>query len=241
MYSGKPQVWEAFYNWQAPLGLGLLAQAGGISREFLDLIGARYLVVDKTDPGLAGHAALLTQLRQQYAVQTENADFVVFRNPTARPYVSASTRVCYFPEDVRRSAPAALALAARHITMVHEPVPGAEPFPPLGNGAPVSLGEVELTRHGHHQVRIRLTAPQPCWLVINESYYPFWTATRNGAPTPVRRVQCGLIGVEVEAGPVEVWLRYRPPRAVPVSGLVSVLALAGAGVVLVQAYRRSSR
>jgi len=49
-------VYEAFYNWMCPLGTGLLNQQGLSSwdnhRAFLNLMGARYVVFDKTDPDM---------------------------------------------------------------------------------------------------------------------------------------------------------------------------------------------
>jgi len=84
MYSGKPQVWEAFYNWQAPAGMGQLNQ--NLTGATLNLVGARYLVFDKTDPG--ANQQFLAQLRQVYPVFNENEDFVVFRNNAAHNYVT---------------------------------------------------------------------------------------------------------------------------------------------------------
>jgi hypothetical protein len=239
MYSGKPQVYEAFYNWQAPLGLGLLAQAGGVSREFLDLVGARYLVLDKTDPSMAGNQQLFAHLRQQFPIEVENADFIILRNDTARPYVSATSRVCYFSDDLRQSAQPAIVLASRQFTMVHEPIAGATAFPPTGTSAALALTDVELTRENHHTIRIRLTAPQACLVVINESFYPFWTAEVAGASAKVWRVNCGLMGVQVPSGSSEITLQYRPPFAYRGSGLISLLALGVVGVILVRARRRS--
>ena len=188
MYGGKPQVYEAFYNWMCPLGTGLLNQTG-LSREMLNLLGARYIVCDKTDP--QANAQLFAQLRQIFPVAHEDDDFAVLRNDAAHPYVSATTKACLYTGDVRRSAQLALALATRNFTLVHnvklrnvektydEDTP---PYPPATESAPLPLGNVQLTRESSHVIRIKLTAPSDCVAVIAESYYPFWRATVDDRP-----------------------------------------------------------
>jgi hypothetical protein len=246
MYSGKPQVYEAFYNWQAPLGLGLLHNAGAGSREFLNLLGARYLVLDKSDPGTQQQRQMFAAYRQAFPVVVENEDFVILRNDTAHPYVSATTRVCTFTGDIAKSAPLVLTLAAKNFTLVHDThlATAAKAYdetsplyPPVTESAPLPLQNIQLTRENHQLIRIKLTAPQPCVAVIAESYYPFWHATLDGKPVDVWRVNCALMGVELPAGAHEIVLSYRPPRAYAVAGIVSLLGL----VVAVVATIRSSR
>ncbi len=91
MWGGKPQVYEAFYDWMAPIGLGALKQQAFSSwenhRAFLNLLSARYVVYDKSDPNNAqqqGSQQILAAYRQSFPVFVENEDFVVFRNDTAR-------------------------------------------------------------------------------------------------------------------------------------------------------------
>ena len=150
MWSGKPQVYEAFYNWQAPVGLGLLTQAG-LSRDFLNLIGARYIVLDKTDPGMAQNRQLFAQFKQMFPVVYENDDFIIHRNDSARAYVTATTRACVLRDELSRVGQTALAMAPRNCTVVSDPVPGAEPFPPLQAGAPVALST---------EIVVRLPSPR---------------------------------------------------------------------------------
>ena len=245
MYSGKPQVYEAFYNWMAPLGIGLLNQRGGGTREFLNLVGARYLVLDKTDPGMAQQIQqIVPAYRQMFPVVTvENEDFLILRNDTAQPYVSATTRACLYTGDFRNSAPLALTLAARNFTLVQaaQTRPGFAKIydgqPPVtlpaGTSAPLLLQNVVLTRPSHEQIRIKLTAPSACTVVINESYFKFWRAEVDGQPAEVLRVNCGLMGVAVEQGTHEIVLQFRPPAAYAIAGIVSLLGLlTGFGVVL---------
>ncbi len=240
MYSGKPQVYEAFYNWMAPLGTGLLNQRG-LSRELLNLFGARYIVYDKTDP--QANAQFLAQIRQSFPVHVENEDFIVFRNDTAQPYVSATTRACLYTGDVRGSAPLALTMSTWHYTLVYatQARPGYEKIydgqPPVtlptATSENLPLQIIELTRPSHEHISIKLTAPRACVAVINESFFKFWHAEIDGQPAEILRVNCGLMGVAVEQGTHEIILRYRPPAAYAIASVVSLLGLLGGFGVLV--------
>ncbi|HVM63080.1 MAG TPA: YfhO family protein [Verrucomicrobiae bacterium] len=250
MWGGKPQVYEAFYNWMSPLGTGLLNQEAIIqlpdrritmNRAFLDLMGARYVVFDLADPGAPQPQSILDDLSHNYTVVLTNQDFVVFRDDTARPYVTAYGRACLYAGDVHQSATLALALSAKNWPLVQakEATPGdvpadeqrkyeevygqdSPPFPPLTAPAPVTLQHVQLTRENAETVRIQLTAPSTCLAVISESYYPFWRAEIDGQPSEVLRVSCGLMGVQLPAGAHTIILRYQPPRAYAVAAVISI-------------------
>jgi uncharacterized membrane protein YfhO len=230
-------VYEAFYNWMCPLGTGLLNQNGGGSRELLNLFAARYIVFDKTDPGMQSPKMqqLLADYRQAFPVAVDNEDFAVLRNDTAHPYVSATTKLCLFTGDVRRSPQLALALSGKSYTLVHDGPPQlhyertyddySATFPPVTESAPLPLGDVQLTRENSQVVRIKLNAPEECVAVIAESYYPFWRASVDGQSTEVLRVDCALMGVQLPVGLHEIVLRYQPPRAYALAGVVSALTL----------------
>ena len=72
-----------------------------------------------------------------------------------------------------------------------------------------------------------------CDLVINRTYYPGWIASIDNAPAvPVARVEAGIQGVRLEGeGPSRVTFTYRPAY-LPAAVLISMTALAAAGVVL---------
>ena len=229
MWGGKPQVYEAFYNWMCPIGTGLLNQQAFSSwdnhRAFLNLLAARYIVFDKSDPNNAqqGLQQILDAYRQSFPVAAENEDFVVFRNDSARPYVCAYARACLFDGELRDSPRLALALDAHNWPLVHAPArpesagkyesvyrDGSAP-PPLRNGEMVPLADVQLVRENAQRIRIHLNAPRDCLAVVSESYYPFWRAEVDWTPVEVLRVSCGLMGLELPAGTHEIVLRYQPP------------------------------
>jgi len=135
MYSNKPMVYEAWTNWMSPLGTALLHQDAYSSleahRAFLDLMGAAHVVFDKSDNNVRPAAMqLLAAYRRLFVVEREDEDFVLFRNPTARPYVSAYAKTYLYVGDVRGSPRLALALAARQFPLVHAPAAGAAGLAP---------------------------------------------------------------------------------------------------------------
>lgn len=249
MWSGKPQVYEAFYNWMAPLGMGLLNQHA--SPELFNLVGARYVLVDKTAPGMDPRTA--DGFRQTYKdVAIENDDFVVFRNPNARPYLTGYAKACAFVGDVRQSARVALILSTRDWPLVHTDAADLGPYervyrdeynfaPPAATGQPVPLSNVTLTRERAGLIRLRATAPASCWAVVAESWYPFWRAELDGQPVKLWRVSCGLMGVQWPTGAHEVVLRYEPPRSYLVAGILSALAaLAALGAIVTGLVRKQT-
>jgi hypothetical protein len=257
MYSSKPQVYEAFYNWMSPLGTGLLNQNALTSledhRAFLNLMAARYVVFDKTDPNNAGAnmQQLLAAYRQMFPVAFENEDLAVFRNETAHSYVTGYARACAYEGDLRGSAGLAVMLAAHDWPLVHRDGvedaghyeltyrEGSLASPPLRNGEPVLLTDVKLIRESSERISIWLTAPTACLAVIAESYYPFWRAEVDHRRVELLRVSCGLMGLELSPGTHEIELRYEPPRAYTVAGIVSVATLLGCITTLIWPGRRS--
>ena len=250
MWGGKPQAYEAFYNWMCPMGMGMLnLQAFGSwenHRAFLNLVGARYVVFDKTDRNNAepGLQQVLGAYRKSFPAFGENNDFVVFRNETVHPYVTAYARACLYAGDVRKSGALTLALSAKNWPLVQAreasvgevPVDKLQKFervygedgplyPPVSAGAPVVLENVQLTRENSQLVRIQLTAPSACLAVIAESYYPFWRAEIDGQPAEVLQVSCGVMGLDLLAGNHTIILRYEPPRVYAMAGFISIATL----------------
>ena len=260
MWSGKPQVYEAFYNWMCPLGDGLLNQHAFaqtpdrhviLDRAFLDLMDARYIVFDLGEPGAPDPQSILNDLGQNYRTVLTNADFLVFANETAHPYVTAYADSCLFVGDFRDSAALTLQLTVRGWPLVNSEteLPGvfarvyhadSDTMPPLARPAPLTLSGLTVTRDSDERVIIGATAPTNCLAVIAESWYPYWHATIDGQPAEILRVDCGLMGLQLPAGPHEIVLQYNPPRSYAAAGAISVVAfLACVGVIVFGAVRPS--
>lgn len=239
MLGGKPLAYEAFYNWMAPKGIGYLnTQARGEPALF-DLLGARYIVFDKSDPRMAHAGKLLQGYRSRYPVHREDDDFVVFRNPGARSYLGAFAQAVRFEGDAADSVALTLALSELGWPLVHAGAAASGPFESVyrpGEPSPlpprqarqVALQVETLVRENAGTIRAVLSAEEPSWLVVNESYYPYWRAALDGNSAELYRASTGLMALRLPAGRHQLELRYAVPRSYLLAALLSALTLAAA-------------
>ncbi|MFM8322084.1 MAG: YfhO family protein [Chloroflexota bacterium] len=85
------------------------------------------------------------------------------------------------------------------------------------------------------EMRLRVSAGQPGWLVVAESWYPGWQAWVNGQPAPVWRADYLFMAVQLPAGEAQVRLAYRP-RSFYLGGALSLL-----GLLIFMAWGRAAR
>jgi hypothetical protein len=69
---------------------------------------------------------------------------------------------------------------------------------------------VEFVSYAPHEVRLRVDPPQPCWLVLSDTYYPGWRATVNGVETQIYRANVSVRAVHLEPGVADVVFSYAP-------------------------------
>lgn len=100
----------------------------------------------------------------------------------------------------------------------------------------VFAGEsVQLQRLRPEEVQVRVQAVRPALLVFAEAYFPGWTATLDGRPVDLLRVNYLFQGVEVPAGDHEVVFKYEPGSlrlGLMASGVSVGLWALGLGVAL---------
>ena len=74
---------------------------------------------------------------------------------------------------------------------------------------PVTFG-VKITKYAAGAIHVTLEGPAPAGsaLIVSENFYPGWTATVDGIPATVARVDYTLIGVELPPGATSVKLRF---------------------------------
>ena len=91
------------------------------------------------------------------------------------------------------------------------------------------------------RVEIEATTPQPGLLVLSDAFYPGWTATINGTPAEIHRVNLALRGVLLPSGEHTVVFEYQP-RWFQVGIVVSLLSwLAVLALLLPRLMRRGPR
>lgn len=116
--------------------------------------------------------------------------------------------------------------------------------PPMAGAGEIddALGwETRVIKHEPTEVVIEVNGDLPGYLVLTDAYYPDWTATVDGTPTPVLRANHAFRAVPISEGRHTVTFRFEPRElraglAVSASAL-TILGIFGAGLG-VQALRR---
>ena len=86
--------------------------------------------------------------------------------------------------------------------------------------------EVEVVRNGSGRYDVVVDSPyETAHLVVNDSFYPGWRATVDGAPAPIEQANHRFMAVPVARGPHRVMLEYTSTYFVP------GLALTGFGLL----------
>lgn len=101
--------------------------------------------------------------------------------------------------------------------------------------APGATGRIAEASFEQNRVILRTETDGPMVLVLNERYYPGWTARANGAEVPVMRASGIFQAVVVPTGDSRVEMRFRPTAILP-AGIVS---LAGLGILFALLLPRS--
>jgi len=236
----------------APKGSGYLNSQAPGEPALLNLLGVRYLIFEKenSDPRMAGAARALAMYRSLYPVHHEDDNFVVFRNPNAQPYLAAFAQAARFTGDPARSVVLSLVLAGEKWPLIHADAAAGEAFAktyspeeppsmPAQPGQQLALRIDSFARPGHQSIRATVSADAPSWLVINESYYPYWHASLGGQGVPLYRASTGLMAVRLPAGRQELALDYSPPRSYFIAQLVSAAVLLAALAALWLERRRA--
>jgi hypothetical protein len=99
---------------------------------------------------------------------------------------------------------------------------------------PVDGATAEITSYELNEVTVHVETPGPALLRLADAWYPDWTATVDGAATPVLKADYLLRAVAVPAGSHEVHFRFESPAVragltLSIVSLTVVLLLIGAG------------
>lgn len=86
---------------------------------------------------------------------------------------------------------------------------------------------------------LELDAPAAGVVVVNESYYPHWTARVDGAVTPIAPTNLQFRGIVVGPGPHRIEMRYQPPAYRPLAALSVLAMLAALSLVIVERRRHA--
>jgi hypothetical protein len=159
------------------------------------------------------------------------------REPVAAAYVTA--RVSQAPtaeEAFRRKLDPAFEPG---VDATVDALPGDWVESPPGDG---NTGDVEIQFWGEEEVDLMVRAERPLLLVLNDSFFPGWSAHVDGIAAEIRRANYLSRGVFVARGEHQVRFRYRPRSFLIGIGisLAFLLAASAANPVLRSRARRRS-
>lgn len=166
-------------------------------------------------------------LRRVYA----RPDAVIYENTRALPRVFVVSA-----QSVARSPSAALAavtapdFAGREVAVTEHPVAGV----PVASSPPRAGSSTGMAAHlvsyRAQRVVINAEAARPGLLVLTDDYFPGWTATVDGRPAAIQRVDYLLRGVRLPPGRHTVVMRYAPASwtiGLAISGVSLILVVLG--------------
>lgn len=90
------------------------------------------------------------------------------------------------------------------------------PAPGAANAAPAAAaGSAVVVSEQQREIVVTVDAPAEGYLLLADTYYPGWSATVDGRPTPLYRANLSVRGVRVPQGGHEVRFTYEAPGVAP--------------------------
>jgi len=195
------------------------------NRPLLNLLATRYVLVGTEERPFE------QWMRPPYRLRWEHDGVRVFENPDALP------RAYYVPKlEVVRDPRAVLQRLAsdghrpRDVALIEEPPTDGY----LGETTELpALGTVMAIEDRDEVVRLDVTATGPGFVVLTDQFFPGWSATVNGVPTPILHANYAFRAVRVPQGVSVVEFTYRP-TSVRLGALLSLASLVAVGLVTVR-------
>jgi hypothetical protein len=195
----------------------------------LRLLGVGNLLLAPTGPPLHGPG-----LHQVYS--GPDARVYAVAQPQPRAVVVSAQRVAGDAADALRAV-SNQGFDARRSVVTEQVMPRLARLGGSTHGAPAPPGAATITSYQPERVQIRVTSTRPGALVLDDSYAPGWSATVDGRPARVYRVDYVLRGVPVGAGAHTVIFTYEP-TSWRVGWIVSVLGAVIVFAALLGGWRR---
>jgi hypothetical protein len=121
--------------------------------------------------------------------------------------------------------------------IVEDKIPDQQLAQLTGTAAP-SQSQVAITGYDLHQVTVSADGPAAGLLVLSDAFYPGWSATVDGQPAPVYRVDGALRGVFVPAGSHNVRFSFRPTTLTASLALLVISLLVAAIMIVSSLWKR---
>jgi hypothetical protein len=176
-------------------------------------------------------------------VAYRGTDGVVYGNSRALPRVFVVNRQhTVGNDDAQLATVTAPGFDGRGVAVTTAPVPGLPQAPAVGPATGAAPGATaRLQSYGGQRIVVRATSRARGLLVLTDDSYPGWSATVDGHPASVRRVDYLLRGVALAPGSHTVVFSYRPASwraGLLISGISALGLLAAVGTALAARRRR---
>jgi len=171
---------------------------------------------------VASPVDLLQEPDMQIYLEPGIAGWYRVRDPLPRAWIAG--RLVELPEDTA-------ALAERGAFPLPQFEPGVAAWVSPGTldvapyRQPYCMPATSVEKTGNGAYRIHAASRLPGILVFTESHHPGWSATVDGAPVPVLRVDTLFLGVELPPGGHTVEFRFRPPGFAGFAGVSAAAVL----------------
>ena len=202
---------------------------GRISPRAIDMMNARYVLSTQRISGM------------NVVLQDEQSGILVLENPNAVPrgYLVGQTEVIKDPQETWRFLRSG-EFQPNEMAVLPEPMDA--PVTPIDS---TSMANVTLESFSPREIRWSVETDAPRLFVASEVYYPAgWTATLDGQPVDIRRVNYLLRGVHVPAGSYTLTMRFDPASdeiGTLISGIATAVVYGTAGALVAMPYMRRRR
>ena len=202
---------------------------GRISPRAIDMMNARYVLSTQRISGM------------NVVFQDDQSGVLVLENPNAVPrgYLVGQTEVIEDPQATWRFLRSS-EFQPNQMAVLPEPIDAT--VTPIDS---TSTATVTLESYSPREIRWSVETDAPRLFVASEVYYPAgWSATLNGEPVDIRRVNYLLRGVHVPAGSHTLTMRFDPASdelGTLISGMTTALVYGSTGVLIAMPYIRRRR
>jgi hypothetical protein len=184
----------------------------------LSLLSVKDLIVG---PGDAIHAPLRGP---GISVAYKGPDAVVYNNAKALPRVFVVDRQhTVAGEQAALDTVTAPRFDGRRVAVTESALPG---LPQASRTVPPAGASASLRSYGAERIVIDARASAPSLVVLTDDYYPGWTATVDGRPVPIQRVDYLLRGISIGPGRHTIVMSYQP-TSWTIGWIISVICLLG--------------
>ncbi len=104
--------------------------------------------------------------------------------------------------------------------------------PNQASAQPIVQQAALLIERQHNGLVFQIDAPKSGWFVVNEAYFPGWSAWVDGTPTPIYQVDGWIRGLQISRGAHRIELKFRPMDWLVTASIASILWFGLLGLVV---------